>query len=723
MASHENVHMNALSTESSRPDDDLWGKALQTLKPADQIIIRETSTSTDRLQALQDVLVLARESERTSQEKQWKWKNRKGKFIVIRDVFGKMITWIEKIKGIGDTIMQYDPGHAALPWAAARLLLQASINDVQTNGAMIDGLELVFKLIAKSEVIERLYLRRQSMLQLPLDRSIVTLYTSVLAFLLESHRYFSQKSLKRIAKSIFQLEEFTAQYISRIESNMNDVEVYIRLLSGEIASETNASLCDITQRVAELQIHAETINNVNSRLGILQDSLEAEGQLLRQTLRDLDEPTNRLVHQIRALNDNLKEEERLKIFEWLSTVEYRSHHRSKAKTLLPGSGRWLLKKREFGEWMNRSTSSILWLHGIPGSGKSMLVAHVIEFLRDRTIDEGGLAYFYCARSANEPERADPVELLRCLVEQMSCLSEDEPVQLPVAKAYKDRKKESRGRKPEKLGMDERMRPARRQDLLDAFQKLITFSDNIVKIFVSSRNDHDLVHRLSQTPNLYIWASDNSGDIESFVTSRVKEAIDKGRILCGKVPHDLKTIIVEILIGKAEGMFRLVSLHIQSLCDPSRIKTRANVLDTLDHLPLDLQRSYDTIFGQITQSQYPNPHIADRVIKWLLFAQAQLTADVIVVAVRSDLDDQDSLDGSDILAICCNLVIHDDETNMFRFAHLSVLEYLECLDNYSRTSASSLLAEQCLNWITNNGEVLAIEREWIAYWQQHSDART
>lgn len=64
---------------------------------------------------------------------------------------------------------------------------------------MIDGLELVFKLIAKSEVIERLYLRRQSMLQLPLYRSIVTLYTSVLASLLESHRYFSQKSIKRIA--------------------------------------------------------------------------------------------------------------------------------------------------------------------------------------------------------------------------------------------------------------------------------------------------------------------------------------------------------------------------------------------------------------------------------------------------------------------------------------------------------------------------------------------
>lgn len=74
------------------------------------------------------MLVLARESERTSQEKEWKWKNRKGEFIVIRDVFGKTITWIEKIKGIGDTIVQYDPGHAALPWAAARLLLQVSVS-------------------------------------------------------------------------------------------------------------------------------------------------------------------------------------------------------------------------------------------------------------------------------------------------------------------------------------------------------------------------------------------------------------------------------------------------------------------------------------------------------------------------------------------------------------------------------------------------------------------
>ncbi|KAH7409627.1 hypothetical protein BKA64DRAFT_705387 [Cadophora sp. MPI-SDFR-AT-0126] len=743
MAFQEHVPMNALDGGNARPSDDLWGQALQRLKPANQTAIREISTSTNRLQVLQDVLELAQNSERTSQQKQWKWKNRKGEIIVVRDLFAKMVTWIEKIKGIGDTIVQYDPGHAALPWAAARLLLQASVNDIQTNGAMLDGLELVFNLIAKLEVIERLYLRRNSTLQVPLDKSIVTLYTSILEFLLESHRYFGQKTIKRIAKSIFQLEELTVKYTSNIERNMTEVEGYVRLLSGEISIHTNANLTEMSQRMTKLDMQSGKLDNVDSRLGNIQDALEAEAQLLRQTLDDLNEPTNRLAHQIRTINDNLKEEERLKIFEWLSTVEYRSHHRSKAKTLLPGSGQWLLKKREFIEWISRSTSSILWLHGIPGSGKSMLISHVIEYLQSRSIEDGGLAYFYCARSANEPERADPVELLRCLVEQMSCLSEDEPIQLPVAKAYKDKKKEARGRKAEKLSMDEcvdvmlellqlnpvtfvidgldECDPARRQDLLDAFQELITGSDNIVKIFVSSRDDHDLVHRLSKTPNLYIRASDNSGDIESFVKTRVDEAIDKGRILCGKVPQDLRNVIVENLIRKAEGMFRLVSLHVQSLCDPSRIKTRANVLDTLDHLPLDLQRSYDTIFGQITTSQYPNPDIADRVIKWLLFAQEQLPADVFAIAVRSDLDDQDPLGHSDILSICCNLVIHDDETNTFRFAHLSVLEYLERLEDYSMSTARSLLAEQCLSWIINNGEML--EQERLDCLQIYSHARS
>lgn len=585
---------------------------------------------------------------------------------------------------------------------------------------MLEGMELTFNLIAKSEVIERLYLRRVSTLQAPLDKSLVALYTSILEFLLGSHRYFDQKTIKRIAKSVFRVEEFTASFISKIESNMNEVESYVRLLTGEIATQTETSLTDVSMRMTKLDLQSRKLDNVDAQFASVQDSMEMNMRLLKETLEELNQPINRLATHIRALDDNLKEDERLKIFNWLSTVEYRSHHRSKVKTLLPGSGRWLLRKQEFREWMSRSSSSILWLHGIPGSGKSMLVAHVIEYLQARAQGDGGVAYFYCARTANEPERADPTELLRCLLEQMACLDESEPIQLPVVTAYNSRKKEARGRKPEKLGMGEcaevviellrlnavtivvdgldECDPTRRQDLLDMFQKIINDANNIVKIFVSSRDDHDIVHRLSQVPNLYIGAVNNKEDIENFVTSRVSEAILKERILCGRVPQQLRNVIVETLIQKSEGMFRLASLHIDRLCDPSQVKTQANVLDTLDHLPLDLKRSYDTILAQIAGSQHPNPRIADRVIKWLICAREPLQGNVFMVAMNSDSAISDSFQLSDILGICCNLVIYDTETNQFRFAHLSVQEYLEQLGSYSLEASNALAAEQCLHWI-------------------------
>ena len=71
-------------------------------------------------------------------------------------------------------------------------------------------------------------------------------------------------------------------------------------------------------------------------------------------------------------------------------------------------------------------------------------------------------------------------------------------------------------------------PAGMQDLLEALHSIIRESNNVVRVFISSRDDHDLVYRLAQTPNLYIRAADNMEDIEKFVISRVEEAIIKQR---------------------------------------------------------------------------------------------------------------------------------------------------------------------------------------------------
>lgn len=46
----------------------------------------------------------------------------------MRDVFEKVIRWLDTFKQVGDVAVQYDPAHAALPWAAIRLILQVRLH-------------------------------------------------------------------------------------------------------------------------------------------------------------------------------------------------------------------------------------------------------------------------------------------------------------------------------------------------------------------------------------------------------------------------------------------------------------------------------------------------------------------------------------------------------------------------------------------------------------------
>ena len=49
--------------------------------------------------------------------------NLNGRIIVLRDVVAKIMVWIDKFKEIGDVAANFDPSHAALPWAGVRFLL------------------------------------------------------------------------------------------------------------------------------------------------------------------------------------------------------------------------------------------------------------------------------------------------------------------------------------------------------------------------------------------------------------------------------------------------------------------------------------------------------------------------------------------------------------------------------------------------------------------------
>ena len=64
---------------------------------------------------------------------------------------------------------------------------------------------------------------------------------------------------------------------------------------------------------------------------------------------------------------------RNEILRWMSAEPYIEHHEQTKRDILAGTGQWLLLDPVFIKWKKESASSILWIHGIPGSGKSKLV--------------------------------------------------------------------------------------------------------------------------------------------------------------------------------------------------------------------------------------------------------------------------------------------------------------------------------------------------------------
>lgn len=173
----------------------------------------------------------------------------------------------------------------------------------------------------------------------------------------------------------------------------------------------------------------------------------------------------------------------------------------------------------------------------------------------------------------EPERADPEHILCSIARQLVCKSVDKPIHRFALEKHSSFVKDSP--QPLKLSIDDAIElilavldesPAtividamdeadasRRHELLDALERIIQQSSNVVKIFVSSRDEVDIVWRLENSPNLYVHAADNSDDIERFVRTELDVAIRSRRLLGGEVSDRLRELIVTRLVDEAHGM--------------------------------------------------------------------------------------------------------------------------------------------------------------------------
>lgn len=85
------------------------------------------------------------------------------------------------------------------------------------------------------------------------------------------------------------------------------------------------------------------------------------------------------------------------------------------------SGDWILWDPKFRSWAHGDTSldSVLFLHGMPGSGKTTLASRIIDHLRSKTLGlEGLVVFFYFKHKVPEDTHGTSGEMFRALLAQL-----------------------------------------------------------------------------------------------------------------------------------------------------------------------------------------------------------------------------------------------------------------------------------------------------------------
>lgn len=184
-------------------------------------------------------------------------------------------------------------------------------------------------------------------------------------------------------------------------------------------------------------------------------------------------------------------------------------------------------------------------------------------------------FFYCSRNPAEPTRSDPTSILASLARQLSSLGPGKPLLKPTVDLFE--KEEAEGFASGQLQIEESCQlimqlielypqttviidamdecnPTTRLQLLKALENVLQASSSLVKVFVSSRDDQDIVLRLSNYPNLEINSQRNSDDIVRFVKDEVERLIQDGKLLRHSSSQaEMKKLVTDRVIEGATGM--------------------------------------------------------------------------------------------------------------------------------------------------------------------------
>ncbi|KAH9083709.1 ankyrin repeat-containing domain protein [Lactarius deliciosus] len=402
-----------------------------------------------------------------------------------------------------------------------------------------------------------------------------------------------------------------------------------------------------------------------------------------------------------ASNMNKSQRDQLhdKSRQWLSPADPSTNYNIACKTYHDGTATWFIQGTTFREW--QVTGSLLWIHGRPGSGKSILCYSIIRQVT-RLCDAGLalMAYFYF--DFKDTAKQDARAALSSLLIQL-CYQSD-PCSDILGRLYSDHRSGGMQPSDDTLAkclsdmlalprngptyiildaLDECPRsagtPSPRESALELVRWLTKLGHPNLHVCVTSRPEADITADLQPLASHCVSLHEQSGqqeDINDYIVS-----FTNTDTYMRKWKQEIKELVIERLTRGVDGMFRWVFCQLDSLrrCLPGRIRR------ALEELPSTLDATYERTLLDIDEANFAYAH---RLFQCITVASRPLRVEELAEFLAFDFDGDDSNPKFDadwrpedpdhaVLSTCSSLisVVNVEGTAIVQFSHFSVKEFL------------------------------------------------